>query len=157
MQHAVIVTLKALLAVLIAVLLTCQVFLVPAVAAATARVHPEAAFLRTPGIILAVIFLLCVQLGLVCVWRLLSLVRTGTIFSTRSFVLVDTIIALIWIASAIALVAGIGLQLLQIGSSASIVAFLGAILGTSSALLLIVMRGLIRQATQLQAELAEVV
>ena len=72
MHRTTIVVLKALIAVLLALLLACQVFVVPAVAAQSAWRYHEIAYLQVPGIIVGILFLVCVQIVLVCVWRLLT-------------------------------------------------------------------------------------
>ena len=46
---------------------------------------PGLGYLRVLGISITVGFLLCVQISLVCVWRLLSLVRASSIFSDDAF------------------------------------------------------------------------
>lgn len=157
MQRAAIIALKILLVALVLILLVCQIWLIPNAAWVTGMVYPEVAYLEVPGIIVAVLFLVCVQVALACVWQLLTLVQVGVIFSRRSFIYVDTIIVLICIATAIAIAAFVGLIVLQIGSSAVIVCLLGSVLGLGSALLMLVMRGLIHKATQLEQDLAEVV
>lgn len=158
MNRTAIASLKTLLAVMILLILASQVFVVPGVAETTAYMYPEFAYLKTPGIVITVAFLLCVQLALVCVWRLLSFVRTSTIFSRDAFKWVDGILVLVVIATVIILLAFIILQVAGIGSGpANMIAAFGVVLGSGFALLVVVLRGLLHQASQLEQDLAEVV
>lgn len=158
MHVRVVIALKVLLVVLLAILVACQIFLVPSLAAVTAAKEPQVAYLQVPGVIVADIFLLCVQIALLCLWRLLSLVAEETIFSPRSYLLVDTILALVLIATGIVITATIGLLAFGIGSgSVLLVCLLGVVLGLSSALLVVVLRGLVRKAAALEHDLSEVV
>lgn len=158
MNRTAIASLKALLVIMILLILVSQVFVVPGVAASTAYIYPEFAYLELPGILVSVGFLLCVQLALVCVWRLLSLVRTGTIFSKDAFKWVDGILVLVIVATVIILGAFIALQIAGVGSGpVMVICTFGLILGSGFALLVVVLRGLLRQASQLEQDLAEVV
>ena len=56
MQRATILFLKGLLAVLIALIAVCQVFIVPAVAAQSAWRYHEIAYLQVPGIVVGILF-----------------------------------------------------------------------------------------------------
>lgn len=158
MHRMTIVSLQALIAVLLALLLLCQVVVVPAIAASMADRLPPLAFLQWPGVIAAAVFVLCLQVALVCVWRLLSLVREGIIFSPKAFAYVDVILAAIIAATVI--VAGAIILLLAVGASSpsiTLLAVLGIMVGTLLTMLVIVLRGLLRKAWQLESDLAEVV
>lgn len=158
MNRATIVPLKALIVVMIGIILASQVFVVPGVAESTAHIYPEFAYLKLPGIVVAVAFLFCVELALVCVWRLLSLVRTGTIFSRDAFKWVDAILLLVIVATVIILGAFIALQIAGVGSGpVMVICILGVIVGSGFALLVVVLRRLLRQASQLEHDLSEVV
>jgi hypothetical protein len=105
----------------------------------------------------AVLVLLCVQVVVVCTWRLLTMVADDRIFSDDSLVWVDTILAAL--AAAWVLLAGALSYLLALGGfpglSGALLLMLvaGAVLG----LLMVVMRALLRQATTLRVELEAVV
>ncbi|MGW8483266.1 DUF2975 domain-containing protein [Microbacterium sp. NPDC055903] len=158
MQPRVTLALKALIAVMIALLVVAQIAMVPGVAAVTADNNPDLAFLRVPGIIGAVLFLVLVQIVLVCIWRLLSLVREDEIFSPRAFRYVDIIMGTL-IAAAV-LIAG---ALIVIYSARAVnpgillLGILGIVVGAALALLVAVLRGLLRKALQLEQDLSEVV
>ena len=139
-------------------LLLCQVIVVPAIATNMADRLPPLAFLQWPGVIAAAVFVLCLQVALACVWRLLSLVREGIIFSPKAFAYVDVILAAIIVATVI--IAGAIILLLAVGASSpsiTLLAVLGIMVGTLLTLLVIVLRGLLRKAWQLESDLAEVV
>jgi len=158
MHRTAIATLKALIVVMILLILACQAFIVPGVAEQTALMNPEFAFLKVPGILITVAFLLCVQLALVCVWRLLSLVRGSVIFSQDAFKWVDGILVLVVAATLLILGSFITLQAVGVASgSVNVICALGVILGAGFALLVVVLRGLLRKASQLEQDLAEVV
>lgn len=158
MQRTTIVVLKALIALLLALLLFCQVFVVPAVAAQSARRYTEIAYFEIPGTIVGILFLLCVQVVLVCVWRLLSLVREGSIFSESAFPDVDASLGAVAFATLLVLVALIALSLTGFMTpSITLLLLLGVVVGTGLSLLIVVLRGLLRKAWQLEHELSEVV
>ena len=157
MNHAAILSLKALLVALIAVLLASQIWVIPEVARQSALQHPEIAYLQLPGILIAIVFVLCVQLSLICTWQLLTLVRVSTIFSQNAFKWVDAILWLVIGATLLILASFITLTVVGISSPTSVMCVLGLVLGASFALLVVVMRGLLHKASQLEQDLAEVV
>ena len=158
MHQITIVSLKSLIAALLALLLACQVVVVPVIAAEMADRLPPLAFLQWPGIIAAAIFVLCLQAALICVWRLLTLAREGIIFNAKAFAYVDVILVAIIVATVIVIVT---LALLTAVGAASpsiaLLSVLGIVIGAVLALLVVVLRGLLRQASQLESDLAEVV
>jgi hypothetical protein len=84
--------LRFLLAVAFAALVLAQVFFLPALSAAMAADSPELAHLRWPTLGVAVLGLGCVEVVIVCTWKLLTLVEEDRIFSAASMVWVDTIV-----------------------------------------------------------------
>lgn len=157
MNRTVIVALKALLVVMILLMLLGQLWVLPGLAEQTATLNPEYAYLQLPGTVIAIAFLACVQLSLVCVWRLLSLARGASIFSRDAFKWVDVILALVIAATLLILASFITLTVVGISSTANALCILGVILGSGFALLVVVLRGLLRKATQLEHDLSEVV
>ncbi|MFT4136063.1 DUF2975 domain-containing protein [Microbacterium sp.] len=158
MQHATIVLLKTLLAVLIALILVCQVVIVPAVAAQSAWRYREIAYLQVPGVVIGILFLVCVQVVLVCVWRLLSLVRADAIFRRSAFPWVDVSLSAVGFATVLVVVTLV--TLLAVGvqnGSISLLCTLGIVVGSGLSLLIVVLRGLLRKASQLEHDLSEVV
>jgi hypothetical protein len=158
MHRTAIVTLKTLILVLIALLLVCQVAVVPAVAQQMVDRSPQLGYLQVPGILVTVGFVLAVQVALVCVWRLLSLVRASIIFSDTAFTYVNIVLGMVALATLLIVGSFITLAIAGVASpSVSILCWLGIVVGSGLALLVLVMRGLLRQASQLERDLAEVV
>lgn len=158
MNRATIFTLKALIIAMILLLLVAQVLAVPQSAANTAERFPEAAYLVTPGIVISVLFILCVQIVLVCVWRMLSLVSDDRIFSEKAFRYVDIIIGTIIVAVVLIVVALVILTIAgTLPPSVGLLCVFGIVIGAGLALLVGVLRGLLRKALQLEQDLAEVV
>ena len=109
-----------------------------------------------PYALQAIAVVACVQVGLIALWVLLSRVRSGEIFDPGAFVWVNGIIA----AASLATVLVIALQVQTFSTGpGGLVLMLGgvALAGATFVLIMIVMRGLLRQAMRLQSELAEVV
>lgn len=158
MAHPTIVALKSLIAALLALLLFCQIGVVPAVAAQSAVRYGEVAYLQVPGIIVGVAFLVCVQVVLVCVWRLLSLVRADSIFSERAFGDVDVALGAVGFATLLVLVALVTFLATGMSTpSITLLCLLGVVVGLGLTLLIVVMRGLLRKASRLEHDLSEVV
>lgn len=158
MQPWITTALKALIVVLLALLLATQVALIPGVAAFTAQRSPELAYLAGPGIVGGIVLVALVELVLVCVWRLLTLVRQDRIFSSGAFLYVD-IIMVTMAASAVLIGAAVVVLLLgnAVTPSILLLGVVGVVIGIALALLVAVMRGLLRKALELEQDLSEVV
>jgi hypothetical protein len=142
-----------------------QAVMVPLLARDMDGADPEVLALRTPVLAIVVLGIGTVQVTMVCVWRLLTMVRRGTVFSPAAFRYVDVVVAAI--AAASLLLFGLGFVLapgeavapgvvLLVGGAAALVA--------GVALLVVVLRTLLVQAVardveahQLRAELDEVI
>lgn len=158
MNRTTIVVIKVLIAILIALLVFCQLFVIPATVASLGQVYPEFSHLVIPGIVVGGVFALCAEVLLVCVWRLISLVRVDRIFTERSFVWVDVSIGAVALATALVVSALVILQIAGASPpSISLLCVIGAVVGAGLSLLLVVMRGLVRKASQLEHDLSEVV
>lgn len=149
--------LKVLLVVFFAVLVLLQVMSLPGQFAYMAEQDPGLAYLRWPLTAVSVFWVLCVQVVIVCTWRLLTLIKTDRIFSEAAFTWVDTII---WAMAAAWVVLGFGS--LYVATQADdpglpILVFLIDVTATVVLLLMLVMRALLRQATTLQTDLAGVI
>ena len=136
-----------------------QALVIPVVAADQAAMWPEVAHLRWPYTAAAVAAVACVQMALVAIWALLAKVEHDEVFTDRAFAWVDLIIS--GAVAATALAAGMAAHLLFVEGvgGPGVVLGLGAVLvgGSTFALLMTVMRGLLRTATNMCRELAEVV
>ncbi|MDN5858217.1 MAG: DUF2975 domain-containing protein [Pseudonocardia sp.] len=155
MRPLVVLALRALLILLALGALGAQIVLVVVLATQPdSEVATRGLFYSVLGVVVAIA---CVQVALVAVWALLSKVRRGAIFDERSFRWVDVIavaglVAALLVAAFCAHVGEIddapGLILIGMGIATAGVAF---------ALLMVVMRGLLRNATVFRRELDEVV
>jgi peptidoglycan/LPS O-acetylase OafA/YrhL len=157
MVQRVVVPLRVLLASTFVALVLGQLFSLPGTFAHMAEESPEDAYLRWPLTVVAVLELVCVQVVIVCTWRLLTMVRDDRIFSERSLVWVDAIVGAIvagWV-----LLLGVATYLASVSEDPEVPAFLavmvlaGAVLG----LLMVVMRALLQQAITLRTDMEAVI
>ena len=160
----VIVPLKVLIVLLFAGLIVAEVLSVPGEFMQSAReIRSEFAHIPWLMLIFSILFLAAVQVILVCIWRLLDMVKADRIFSEQAFIWVDVIV---WTV-------GAG-WLLMLGVFGYIAAFIyitpeirdpgipivlfGIGLATSVVLLLmVVMRALLGKAAALRADMEEVI
>ncbi|MFG3257771.1 DUF2975 domain-containing protein [Streptomyces sp. NPDC048172] len=142
-----------------------QTVVIPATAANEVDVFPPYAPYEGPYVTVAILGVLCVQVALVAVWMLLTMVEREAIFTARAFRWVDLVIGSSLVATALALGAAGHLAVAEIpspdggmqveGALAGAVACVGV--GAAFAMLVLVLRGLLHKATELQTEMAEVV
>ena len=157
-------TVRALRVVLV-VVLAGTVFVQAGMVWALATDSERGSLPLTPLRVVTILGMVCVQVALVCVWRLVTMVRRGTVFSHAAFRYVDIMIgaivaaALVWFAVTAVNAPGQrddpGVTLIMAGIGV-------AILGV--ALIVLVLRMLLAQAVardveaaQMQAELDEVI
>ena len=158
MQPRVTRILKVLIVVLLGLLLSSQILVIPEVARITAIRNPDVAHLEIPGIIGAVVFLALVEVTLVCIWFLLSLVQAERIFRVQAFRYVDVILAALVAAGALILASYIVIVANRaVSLSLTLLAVLGIVVSAALALLVVVLRGLLRKALELEQDLSEVV
>lgn len=103
---------------------------------------------------------LCVQVVLVCVWRLVTLAAADLIFNRSAFAWVNVSLAAVLVATALVLVASLVVFSALGDDVPPVLPIAGVVLalfGLGLALVIGVMRALLRQASQLERELAEVV
>ena len=156
-EHRAVALLRVFLVVLFGVLVLFQVMSLPGQFAYMAQQDPEHAYLRWPATAVTVFWVLCVQVVIVCTWRLLTMVKEDSIFSEDSFTWVNAILAAIaagWVlllGTFVSVVDLWGRPGLQVALLLMLVG--GAVLG----LLMVVMRALLRQATTLRADLEAVI
>ena len=94
-----VLALRVVLAIVLAGSLFVQAVMVPLLAIDLEDLGPADAHLRTPLLVIAVVGVLTIQVAVVCVWRLVTMVRRGTVFSPGSFRYVDVIIGAVTAAS----------------------------------------------------------
>ena len=133
--------------------------LVPVYASQVGTTFPEVAYLVVPYSLAGILFIACGQVALLVVWRLLSLVNGGVIFTRRALRWVDVITACA--AAATALSAGVLIHMLGFvpGGGGPMVYYLAACVagGLAFVLLMVVMRGLFVSAIADRTELDEVI
>jgi hypothetical protein len=156
-EYRVVTALRVFLVVLFAVLVLFQVLSLPGQFRYMAQQDPEMAYLRWPATAVTVFWVLCVQVVIVCTWRLLTLVRKDRIFTAPSLVWVNGIVWAI-LAAWVVLVA----VFLYVGFRANdpglpLLLFLLTVGVTVLGLLMFVMRALLRQATTLRTDMEAVI
>ena len=152
-----VVPLRVVLVLLFGLLVMLQTFSLPGQVAHMAEELPDDAHLRWPLTLLAVFWILCVQVVVVCTWQLLTLVQRDQIFSHGALRWVDGIVAAI--AAAWVVLLGV---FLYIGFTADdpglpLLLFLVLLAGAALGLLMVVMRALLRQATTLRTDMEAVI
>ncbi len=150
-----------LLRVVLVVLLLGSVLgqvLVPVFAAQSAMTFPEVGYLVVPYSVAGILVIACGQVALLVVWRLLSMISSGVIFTRRAVRSVDIITACGAVATV--LNTGVWIHLLSVhGGGPGIILWLVASVagGVAFVLLMIVMRGLLEAAIADRTELDEVI
>ena len=133
--------------------------LVSVYAAQVGTRFPEVAYLVLPYSVAAILFIGCGQVALLVVWRLLSLVDGGVIFTPRAVRWVDVITACAAVATVLS--AGILIHVLGFvpgGGGPMIYYLAGCVVGgLAFVLLMVVMRGLLVSAIADRTELDEVI
>ena len=134
-----------------------QVMSLPGQFAYMAQQDPEHAYLRWPLTAVTVFWVLCIQVVIVCTWKLLTLVSNDRNFSDDSLVLVNAVVGAI--AAAWVVLLGV---LLYFGITADdpglpLLLFLMSIGVTVLGLLMVVMRALLGQATTLRTDMEAVI
>jgi hypothetical protein len=128
-----------------------------AVVIVTQLAAPDVVVLAVAYSALGIAAIACVEVALVALWVLLAMVRRGAIFDERAFRWVD-VISVAGLVAAV-LVAALCAHAGEIDDAPGLVLIGGGIglSGVAFALLMVVMRGLLRTATVLRRELDEVV
>lgn len=149
--------LRILLVVAFALLLLFQVMSLPGQFAHMAAESPQLAYLQWPLTVFSIVELLCVQTVIVSTWKLLTLVKHDRIFSKASLAWVDVIV---WaVVAAWTLLVGV---FLFVGFNADdpgmpLLLFLFVVAGAVLALLLVVLRAVLRQAITLRTDMDAVI
>ncbi|MET1019167.1 MAG: DUF2975 domain-containing protein [Microterricola sp.] len=159
----VVVPLRVLLVMVFLGLLVAQLLSLPGQFSHMAAENPELGFVPWLLLVLGILEALCLQVVLVCIWRLLTFVRADRIFSEQSFAWVD---AIVWaMAVAWVLLAGVAAYLVgviyftpELRDPGLPIVLTGMVLiGGVVVLTVVVMRALLRQATVLRTELEDVI
>lgn len=152
------VTLRIALAIGLAICLVSQVVVLPWMSGWVAHDNPDVANMRWPVLVLSILGLVCIEIVLACIWRLLGAVQASQIFDTKLFGWVDGIV---WaLAAAAGLLFVTFVYLLAAGEGpitvpgSALLATVAALGGTS---LMTVMRALLHQATSLRTEVDAII
>lgn len=119
--------------------------------------HPEDAHLRWPLTVLFALGILCAQVVLACTWKLLGMVQQDRIFSEESFRWVDAIVGAIGVGWLLLVGLFLWVGVVADDPGPVMVLLLAVMLGGSFGLLMLVMRALLHQATELRTELEAVI
>ena len=159
MTRATILSLRALLVVLLLGTVVAQLWFFPVLAGGLAHENPELAWLRWPLLVVVIVVIVLAQAVLIAIWRLLSLVERDRVFSPDAFGWVSVIIGSA--AGGCVLVLGTDAYLtLVVEANPPALMLMLAAVGTglgAFALLMAVMKGLLRQAAGMKHELSEVI
>lgn len=149
MRRYVVVMLQIVIALSLAGSLAVQTVILPLV---WADLEGEVLWGRIALVTIAALWIVGLQVCAVCIWRLLAMVRRGSVFSPAAFRWVDVIIGAVAFDALLTLVLGV---LLAPGEAApgAVALVCGAALVTGGvALLVVVMRQLLQQAVERDAE-----
>lgn len=162
MGNLAVLALKVVLALALAGSLVVQGLMVPLF---WIDLEDAPAGVRVPLVVIVVLGIVCLQVIAVCLWRLLTMVRRGTVFSHGAFRLVDVVIG----ATATGAVLTFGIAVVLAPGESVAPGIVGLLCGLSLvvggvALLVLVLRMLLVQAVatdsrarDLQSELDEVI
>jgi hypothetical protein len=139
-----------------------QAVMVPLLASDLGGAPPA---VRVPVIVIVLLGIVTTQVTMVCVWRLLTMVRRGTVFSHAAFRYVDIVIGAVAVASLLTFALGVTLAPGEAVAPGIVLLIGGAgVMVAGVALLVLVLRTLLAQAVtrdaeaqHLQAELNEVI
>ncbi|MGV8908085.1 MAG: DUF2975 domain-containing protein [Propionicimonas sp.] len=159
MGRTAIAVLRVLLVLILAGSLAGQMLFFPVLASQLAERYPELVWLQWPLLAVVVLVILVAQVAVVAIWVLLAMVQHDTVFSAKAFRWVDVIIAACVVDAVVVLGVNAFLSLELHGNPPGLMLFLLALtLGAAAlACLMVVMKGLLRKASHLQAELSEVI
>ncbi|MFE3601941.1 DUF2975 domain-containing protein [Streptomyces sp. NPDC059142] len=165
MNHLHIAVLRAGIAMAVLFGLFGQIVVIPTAASDEVDRFPPYEPFAVPYATAAIVGVACVQVALVATWKLLDMVDHDAIFTPLAFRWVDVIIWSSVVATLLALGVTGHLALFGLPSPGDGMELIGALgaatvstgAGMAFAMLVLVLRGLLRKATDLQTEIAEVV
>lgn len=158
MQMAAGTGVKTALTLLMVFTLVIEVVMVPLAIGEVTRTHPQTGWIAAPAMAWAVVTIGCAQVVLVAVWRLTTLASGEGIFTDAAFGWVRAMIAAAGAMAALLGLAWLALASLNWTPPLVMYGLLGGVLlAVAFLLVVVVMLGLLRRATALASELAQVV
>lgn len=153
-----ILALRAVLALALAGALFVQVVMVPLLVVDLRDAQAPMGRVVLPIVVIVVLGIVCLQVVMVCVWRLLNMVRRDTVFSPAAFRFVDVIIAAVFTAAALVFALAVVLAPGEAVAPGIVLLICGLSLLTAGiSLVILVMRRLLAQAAGMRSELSEVI
>jgi hypothetical protein len=159
-----VLALRIVLAMVLAGSLFVQAVIVPLLAIDLKEAGADPVTVRAPLIVITVLGIVTVQVTVVCVWRLLTMVRRGTVFSHAAFRYVDIMIGAAAAASLLTFGFAVTLAPTRVAPGIVLLVCGVAVMVAGVALTVLVLRMLLAQAVardaeahHLQAELDEVI
>ncbi|SFF58281.1 DUF2975 domain-containing protein [Blastococcus tunisiensis] len=158
----VVLPLRILLGIVFAGLVAAQVWALPELLPDLAEPTPERSFMRWTMLVAAVLALVCVQVVLVCTWKLLTLVTDDRIFSAGAMPWVNGIVRAVVVGWGMLLgtfVCAYYFIVDEVSDDPVLPALLllSLLVGAVIGLLVVVLRALLRQATTLRADMEAVI
>ncbi|WP_136517408.1 MULTISPECIES: DUF2975 domain-containing protein [Cellulomonas] len=92
LSRVAVLALRAVIVLVLGGTLLLQTFMLPSLLTDAPEEDAALAHLRWPVLVIGILMVGCVQVALVCVWRLLTMVRRDTVFSRGAFRWVDVVI-----------------------------------------------------------------
>ncbi|MCY0960914.1 DUF2975 domain-containing protein [Streptomyces sp. H27-H5] len=165
MGRLTVLALRVVLVMLAASTVFVQAVMVPLFATDLEDLDAQYAHLRVPLLAVTVLGVVAVQVVLVCVWRLVTMVKRGTVFSHAAFRYVDVVIGAVVAAALLVFALGVVLAPGEAVPPGMVLLIGGAGVGVLGvALIVLVLRMLLAQAVardveaaHMQAELDEVI
>ena len=163
LTYKVVGLLRVVLVLLFAGLVVGQTLSFPGQFAHMAQESPDMAYLRWPLTAFFVVELACIQVVIVCIWKLLTMVKADRIFSKEAFAWVDGIVWAIaagWLlfAAAAATITAVIYFTPELRDPGTPMLLFGmTLLGSVLVMLMIVMRALLRQAAALRSDMDAVI
>lgn len=162
MGRLAVLALRVVIALVLAGSLFVQVWMVPLM---WADLEDAPATVRVPFVIIVVLGIVTIEVSAICVWRLLTMVRRGSVFSSAAFRYVDVVIGAIAAASVLTFGLAVTLAPGEAVAPGIVLLICGAsLLIAGVALIVLVLRMLLVQAVDrdteahhLRAELDEVI
>ena len=152
-----VIALRIVLVVAFLLLALFQVMSLPGQFAHMAQENPERAYLQWPLTVFSILEVACVQVVIVSTWKLLTMVNFGSIFSNEALRWVDAIVWAIAAAWTMLAVLSASVVLNADERGLPLLLFLLLVAGAALGLVVVVMRALLRQATDLRTDLEAVI